>query len=74
MPATTQSDLVEQNMEVQPQVMIEKVVIPGIETLHTKSTQDIAETLTFVLKSRPNIVEFRYVIGKYIELTTDSSQ
>lgn len=70
MPAQTQEDLVRESMGYQPKETTRKVMIPGIQALHTKPTVEIAETLALVLRSEPNIVELRYRVGEFIELVT----
>ena len=42
---------------------------PGIPPKRT-TTEEIAEVLSNVMRSRNNVVEVKYVLGKYIELTT----
>jgi hypothetical protein len=69
MAAKNQAELVEQAMEVKPQLTSVKLKLPGITTLHTKSFPEVAETLVNALKSQANVTEVRYVIGEYIELT-----
>lgn len=63
-----QQELVQQQMGVKAEVLKDNVVVPGIETLHTRDASDIAETLAVVLRSRPNIVSLKYVVGSHIEL------
>lgn len=47
----------------------DKVKVPGLEFLHTKSKAEIAEVLTTVLKSRQNIKKFSWELGKpFIEV------
>tara|TARA_Y100000310_G_scaffold342270_1_gene444785 strand:- start:2033 stop:2221 length:189 start_codon:yes stop_codon:yes gene_type:complete len=53
-----------------PEQTTVKVAVPGIQSLHTRSTEEIAEVLSNVMKSQSNVIEVRYVLGKYIELTT----
>ncbi len=67
----TQADHVTEEMAgLQPQESVQKVVVPGIETLHQKSVNEIAEVLANVLRSAPNIIRVVYVTGSHIELTT----
>jgi hypothetical protein len=67
----TQEDIVVSDDRFQtPEQTTTKVAVPGIRILHTKSTEEIAEVLSNVMRSRSNVTEVRYVIGKYIELTT----
>lgn len=72
MPLMTQDDHVKQDQGFQPEQTTEKVVVPGIQTLHDKPTTEIAEVIANVLRSRPNIVKMTYVVGEYFELTTRS--
>jgi hypothetical protein len=66
----TQGDIVMDNSLYTPEQTTVKVAVPGIQSLHTRSTEEIAEVLSNVMKSQSNVVEVRYVLGKYIELTT----
>ena len=68
----TQDDIVKHDQGFQPQEVTDRVTIPGIELLHEKSTDEIAEVLTMVLRSRPNIRRFTYVVGSHFEITTVS--
>jgi len=47
----------------------ERVYPPGIEDLHKRSIDEVAQTLAHVLRSKPLITEMHYVAGQYIELT-----
>lgn len=71
MPAKTQQDLVNEDLLSQPRITKEILRLPGIKELHLRSKEEIAETLTMVLKSRANIVGFNWVVGSHIELTLD---
>lgn len=73
MPAKTQEDLVRMRTALEPTEKTHQVRIPGIEQLHTKPVEEIAEVIAMVLKSQPNIVEVRYKVGNCIELVTKSS-
>lgn len=66
----TQEDLVVNSVPYSPEQTTVKVAVPGIQLLHTKSTEEIAEVLSNVIRSRSNVVEIKYVLGEYIELTT----
>ena len=67
----TQEDIVINDDQFHiPEQTTVKVVVPGIQFLHTKSTEEIAEVLSNVMRSRSNVIEVKYVVGKYIELTT----
>ena len=66
----TQEDIVISNVTYSPEQTTVKVAVPGIQSLHTKSTEEIAEVLSNVIRSRSNVVEVKYVLGEYIELTT----
>lgn len=52
--------------------LTEKLAIPGIENLHLKSAKEISEVLANVIKSRVGIKSFNYVVGQYIEITSES--
>jgi hypothetical protein len=65
----TQEDIVTSETQFPEQTTV-KVAVPGIQILHTKSTEEIAEVLSNVMRSHSNVVEMRYVLGEYIELTT----
>jgi hypothetical protein len=67
---TTQADIVKTDQGYVPKTLSEKIKIPGIENLHEKPTDEIAEVLATVLRSRSNVQEVRYVLGEYIELVT----
>lgn len=70
----TQADLVQEELaSIEPVDRTDKLVLPGIETLHLKPTIEIAEVLANVLRSRPNITRMDFIIGSHIELTTRSS-
>jgi len=66
----TQEDIVTDNSLYTPEQTTVKVAVPGIQSLHTRSTEEIAEVLSNVMRSQSNVVEIKYVLGKYIELTT----
>jgi hypothetical protein len=67
----TQEDIVINSGEgYTPEQTTIKVAVPGIQNLHTKSTEEIAEVLSNVMRSRSNVTAIKYVLGKYIELTT----
>jgi len=66
--AKNQAELVEQKLGVRAEIEKDNVVVPGIKTLHTRSVEDIAETLAVVLRSRPNIVSFKFVVGSHVEV------
>jgi hypothetical protein len=54
------------------EVTTDRLRLPGIEGLHLRPVDEIAETLAVALKARPNVREVRYVIGEYIELTMEN--
>jgi hypothetical protein len=68
--ARTQADLVAQEEQkvFQPEVVADRLFLPGIDKLHEKSTKEIAEVLANVLRSRANIREITYKVGEYIEI------
>lgn len=65
----TQGDIVKQDMGVQPEEIRTKVNVPDVKKLHTLPSADIAEVLTMVLKSQANIVEVKYRVGEFIEVS-----
>lgn len=67
----TQDDIVRQDQGYQPSEVVRKVRIPGIEILHTKPVNEIAETLANVLRSERSIKKLTYTVGKDIELTVE---
>ena len=64
-----QADIVVADGGIAPDTITEKIRIPGIETLHEKEADEIAEVLSIVLRSRAHIKELRYIVGEHIELT-----
>jgi hypothetical protein len=72
MPHKTQDDIVRESQGFQPKFFTDKIVVPGIENLHTKPTTDIAEVITNVLRSRPNITQLVYVVGSHFEVTSET--
>jgi len=73
MKKKTQADHVAEEMAaLQPQETTQKVVVPGIETLHQRPINEIAEVLANVLRSAPNIIRMEFVTGSHISLTTRS--
>lgn len=71
MKQKTQDDIVREDQGYKPQELTRKVLLPGIEQLHTKSIQEIAEVLANVLRMERSITKFTWEIGKHIELTVD---
>lgn len=71
MPAKTQQDLVDEELLSVPKETKQILKLPGIKELHQKSKEEIAETLTMVLKSRANIIGLNWVVGSHIELTLE---
>lgn len=66
----SQGDIVANDSPYTPEQTTTKIAVPGIRSLHTRPTEEIAEVLSNVLRSKSNVVEIRYVLGEYIELTT----
>jgi len=65
----TQQDIIANDIAYTPEQTTIRVVVPGIQSLHTKSSEEIADVLSNVLRSRSNVIEIKYVLGKHIELT-----
>lgn len=74
MKPKTQDDLVRQDQGYIPQEVTRKVLLPGIEQLHTKPVAEIAEVLATVLRMERGITKFTWELGSGIELTIDQSQ
>ena len=74
MPAQTQDDLVREAMGYRPKETTRKINLPGLQSLHLKSGVEIAEALALVLKAESNIVEIKYRLGEYIEVTTQPAR
>lgn len=64
-----QMDHVREELGYQPEYTVREVAIPGIDSLHEKSTQEIAMVIANVLRTEPNIVKFEYEVGKPFRLT-----
>ena len=73
MRQNTQEDIVREGRGYVPEVTTERVMIPGIETLHEKPADEIAEALAIILRSRNNIVAIKYELGSHVELTLGQS-
>lgn len=71
MPKRTQADHVTEMLRNEARPIVTRHRLPGIETLHTLPAEDIAIALTNVFRSQPKITEMRWVIGEYLELTSD---
>ena len=69
MSLLTQQNLLEEEILSQERVTVERIKVPGIEVLHTRNKEDIANVLATIIKSRSNITGLNYVFGKYIEIT-----
>ena len=67
----TQADHVQEEKAMNLKPVVTKLKVPGIATLHNKPAEDIALTLTNVFRTQPNIKELRWVVGEFIELTSD---
>jgi len=50
-----------------------RVGIPGIQTLHFRSPEEIGKALSDAFKEENKVIEMRYVLGKYIELIIDDT-
>jgi len=66
---TTQDDLVKMSQGLQSTEVTEKVVVPGVEALHLRKPEEIADVLVNVMKSQANIIKFTYVLGSHFEIT-----
>lgn len=67
--AENQADLVNQDLDASRRGVIkDKIAVPGVDKLHEKPVEQIAKTLAIVLKSRPNLLSFKYVVGSHVEI------
>lgn len=64
----SQTEKVNLELSQVPTVTTERLMIPGIETLHARPVDEIGAVLANVLKSRPGIQEFKLVVGSHIEI------
>jgi predicted transcriptional regulator len=71
--AKTQNELVEQELQTNTKDVTETVRLPGIATLHTRPSEEIAVVLTNLIKSRSGIKALKFVVGSHIELTFDAN-
>lgn len=65
----TQSEVVEEALNNSQKVHVETLKLPGITTLHTKPTDEVAAVLANLLKSRTGIISLKFVVGSHVELT-----
>jgi hypothetical protein len=63
-----QTDLLKQQIQSQNQTVTEKMKVPGIETLHLKSADEIGNVLANVIKSRSGVISLVFVMGSHIEI------
>ncbi len=68
----TQVDLVKDHADAEKptELITETVRLPGIESLHLASKEDIADVLANFLKSRAGIVSFKWTIGQAMEVVS----
>ena len=61
----TQQDLVREQgyKENVDQEITEKIRFPGASDLHNRSKSEIAEVFATIMKSRPKMIGFSYVVG-----------
>lgn len=66
----TQADLVAEAMggANQHEVRTEYIRLPGLDVLHKKTKEEVAEIITNVLKSQANIVGMKWMFGTSMEL------
>jgi len=71
MPAfQTQADIVRERSADEPRVVTERLQLPGVEVLHGRPREEVANILaTVVLKAKKDMVEIRWVLGQYIEIS-----
>lgn len=71
--AKSQTDLVRDELSTQNNEIVERVKVPGIETLHERSTEEIAAVLANIIKSRAGITKLTYVKGSHLEITSNGN-
>ena len=71
--AKSQSDLLREQIEAQNEEITEVLKVPGIQTLHTRSKDEIAAVLSNLIKSRAGITSLKFVLGSHIEITCNSN-
>ena len=64
-----QNEVVEQALNNSEKISTEKIKLPGIEHLHTKSTDEIATVLANVIKSKAGMISMNFIVGSHIEIT-----
>lgn len=64
-----QTEVLEQALNNTDNMITEVVKLPGIATLHTRPTDEIATVLANLLKSKATMVSMNFVIGSHIEIT-----
>ena len=66
----TQADLVRERSVGEPTVVTERLQMPGVEILHGRPREEVAEIFAnVILKSKKDIVEIRWVLGQFIEIS-----
>jgi hypothetical protein len=66
----TQADLIREKSRDEETVATEKLRLPGIETLHLRTREEVAEVFAnVVLRARKDMMEVKWVLGQYIEIT-----
>lgn len=71
--AKTQQEQLDNELATQRKVVTERLQLPGIETLHEKSKDEIASVLTNLLKSKAGMISLKFVIGEAIEIEYDAN-
>ena len=74
--AKSQADLVQEKVmeEGVETETTEKVKFPGLATLHEQTRDEMAEVFVMILKSRANVIAFRFEVGSpHVELTYRNS-
>ncbi len=69
----SQTDIMNSQVASQPKSVTDVLRPPGIDKLHLKSKEEISEVLTNLLRSRPGITAFKYVVGSHVEITYDAN-
>lgn len=65
----TQDDIVARDTPITENSSVRRIKPHGIENLHKRGSDEVAAALTNIIKSTADVVEIRYVLGEYFDLT-----
>lgn len=69
----SQQEQVNDELSTQRKIVTERLVIPGIATLHEKPKDEIAAVLANLLKSKAGMISLKFVIGEAVEIEYDAN-